>query len=103
MIRVQMKIFLLVFVLIAGSVSFAECTSDCNSTPGDSNPTTPPPNTYSNLSDVQTEGIFSQAQEAVKQCQVSYSRCVAPGPEMIDSCAPVMEACIKKAQANLPQ
>jgi hypothetical protein len=98
-----MKIFLLVFVLISGSVSFAECTSGCNITPSDSNPTTTPPSTYSNLSDVQTGGIFSQAQEAVIQCRASYAICVAPGPTEIDRCAPILEECINRAQINLPQ
>ena len=98
-----MRTLLLLCLLSISSFSFAECTSGCNITPSDSNSPTPPPNTYSNLRDVQPGGIFSQAQEAVIQCRANYAVCVAPGPTEIDRCAPILEDCIKRAQANLPQ
>lgn len=98
-----MRLLFLILIWAVGSVSFAECTSGCNTNPSDSNPTTTPSSTYENLTDVGSGGIFYQAQEAVRQCRVSYASCVAPGPEIIDSCAPVLEACINKAQANLPR
>lgn len=110
-----MREFVLLFSLV-GSIAWAECpTGNCGSnspTSQSSQPSQPlcfngfcnnvPSTAQTNLPTVQDGGSFQRAEGSVQQCGSAYERCVAPGPEMIESCSETLRNCINGAQANLP-